>query len=216
MHAHRSTPARPDAAARPRLLSVALALVVPLAGCQGRHVFTTDGSTAGQPSSVSGSTPSGNGRVFLSDRDLAPVDAFISARNAQWILGDEVEVTASREYFAQVLTVNATVGEVSRQDTTRADETTVDLVSLRPGGAVVVTSSPRILIGTGLTVTARKRLTLHLVKTRDQTAPVRLRVHAQGNASRGRHDDVLDRQPVLDLGGEIRLDNGRWTWFPIG
>ena len=32
------------------------------------------------------------GRVSLTDADLAPLDAYIGVRNAQWILGDDVEV----------------------------------------------------------------------------------------------------------------------------
>src|SRR5262249_31711990 len=39
--------------------------------------------------------------VVLTDRDLAPMDGFV--RRRRWILGDDVEVVASKEYFAPIL-----------------------------------------------------------------------------------------------------------------
>lgn len=160
--------------------------------------------------------PRRGGRVFLSDRDLAPVDAFLHWKNAQWILGDEVEVVASREYFAQNLTVNETLGTVRRRETTRADETVVELTYLGAPGTAGITTSPRILIGTGLTITARRKMVLRLVKTTSPVVPLSLRITAKGNASRGRGDEVWIREPVLNLGGQIRRQQNRWIWYPIG
>jgi hypothetical protein len=158
--------------------------------------------------------------VFLSDRDLAPVDAFIAAglkgSNSQWILGDEVEVIASREFFAQNLTVNETLGTVRRRDTTRRGETVVELTYLGAPGTASITTSPRILIGTGINVTARRRLVLRLVKTQDAMVPLRLRITARGDASRGRRDEVWVRSDALVLGCEIRRQGNRWVWYPIG
>lgn len=156
------------------------------------------------------------GKVFLSDQDLAPLDRFISARNAQWIVGDVVNVTASREYFAQNLTVNATLGTVKRKDTTRPEATTVELLYLGAPGTASITTSPRILIGTGLTIMARKKLVLRLVKTVDVHVPVTLRVVAEGDASRGVKDDVKQRGPILSLGGDMRRSGNRYAWYPIG
>jgi len=167
---------------------------------------------AGPPSPA----PRRGGKVFLSDRDLAPVDAFIHATNAQWILGDDVEVIASREYFAQNLTVNATLGMVRRQDTTRVEQTIVELVYIGPPGTASITTSPRIMIGTGLTITARHRLVLRLVRSASETVPLKLRITARGEASRGRKDEIFIRRPTLQLGGEIRRQGNRWVWYPIG
>ena len=54
--------------------------------------------------------------VNLRKDDLAGVDHWLSARNAQWVLGDVVDVYASKEYFSTMLTLNAKVGTVQRQD----------------------------------------------------------------------------------------------------
>ncbi|MHC5012401.1 MAG: hypothetical protein ACYTG6_15900 [Planctomycetota bacterium] len=187
-------------------LTAALVLgAVLLGGCQGRTLFRPGTGTSG-----------GSGeQVDLTDRDLAPVDAFISARNAQWILGDEVEVLASKEYFAQYLTVNAAVGFVERRDTTTLDETTVRLTFIGDQAIASVERNPRILIGTGLTVSARRHLVLRLVRTRDASVPVQLRVTARGNAVRGKKDEVLERAPELRLGGSLVQRGGVATWHPL-
>ncbi len=199
----------------PAILAVAILLV---AGCQGRKQLNPT-VARGNPGEAMGrraprTQPRRGGNVFVSDRDLAPVDAFISARNAQWIMGDEVEVIASREYFAQVLSVNNAVGQVKRSDTVRDEETTVTLTYLGAPGSVTVTSSPRVMIGTGLTINARRRLVLHLVKTHDANVPVRLSVTASGDAVRGRKEEVLQRGPMLGLGGELRRGRSGFVWVP--
>jgi hypothetical protein len=204
--------------------SLVLLLVV-LGACHGRTQYhlTPNTPAAQTPSTQQPPTrrqrPNRRvrgGNVWLSDRDLAPLDSFIHARNAQWIIGDVVNVTASREYFAQNLTINATLGTVRRRDTTSAQATVVELDYLGAEGTASITTSPRILIGTGLTIMARKRLVLRLVKTEDVNRPVSLRVVAQGEASRGRKKEVLQRGPMLSLGGDIRRSGRRYAWFPIG
>ena len=199
----------------PALLAVAFLLV---AGCQGRKQLTPN-VARGNPGEGMGrravrSQPRRGGNVFVSDRDLAPVDAFISARTAQWIMGDEVQLVASREYFEQVLSVNNAVGRVKRSDTVRDEETTVTLTYLGSPGSVTVTTSPRVMIGTGLTINARRRLVLHLVKTHDANVPVRLSVTATGDAVRGRKQEVLQRGPMLGLGGELRRSGSGFAWVP--
>ena len=205
-----------------RLLPL-LAVLLVVGACQGRRRITpavatgTPGEAFGQPApSQTQARARRTGSVFVSDRDLAPLDAFISARNAQWIMGDEVEVVASREYFAQVLSVNSAVGLIQRTDTVRADRTTVTLVYLGQEGSVTVTTSPRIMIGTGLTINARRKLVLHLVKTSDGNVPVRLSVSARGDAVRGRKEEVFQRGPMLGLGGELRRQGSGWAWVPQG
>ena len=79
-----------------------------------------------------------------------------------------------------------------------------------------VGTNPRVMIGLGLTVTARRSLVVRLVKTRDATRPVHLRVVARGKASRGRKEEVLQRAPEILLGGEIRDAGGVWKWTPFG
>ena len=153
----------------PRILAV-LAAVLLLAACQGRTSFfgASGGGTVG-----AGGAPAaprgGRGIVSISAQDLAPVDEYISARNAQWILGDDVEVVASKEYFAQNLTINASVGMHERTDTTTATETVIRLRFT--GASPSAMTNPRVLNGTGLTITARKTLTVRLYKTRDPNRP---------------------------------------------
>lgn len=202
-------------------LGVVVALLfLLLAGCQGRKRLTP-AVASGNPGEAMPSRARGTrtrmprgGNVFVSDRDLAPVDAFISARNAQWIMGDEVEVFASQEYFAQVLSVNNAVGRVKRSDNVRNEETTVTLTYLGAAGTVNVTTSPRIMIGTGLTINARRKLVLHMVKTRDANVPVSLSVAARGDAVRGRKEEVFQRGEMLGLGGELRRGASGYTWVP--
>ena len=206
-------PVRTAAAAplKPDLANVDPALLGPRRA-EPTHRLPVARPVAGPPSPA----PRRGGKVFLSDRDLAAVDAFINVRNKQWILGDDVEVIASREYFAQNLTVNATLGMVRRTDTTRVDQTTVELVYIGPRGTASITTSPRIMIGTGLTITARHRLVLRLVRSTAAGVPLSLRITARGEASRGRKDEIFIRRPTLQLGGEIRRQGNRWVWYPIG
>jgi hypothetical protein len=157
----------------------------------------------------------GGGQVALTARDLAEVDLFLSARNAQWILGDDVEVVASREYFAQNLTVNRSTGLVERADETRPDATVVRLRYVGDPGAASVVTNPRLLLGTGLTVSARRTLTLRLVRTTDAARPVHLLVRAVGDAAQGRKEQVERRAPELRLGGDLLPGPGGWRWVPV-
>lgn len=179
-----------------------------LSACQGRQgVF--DGPQ-GQP------RPATGGRVSLTDQDLAPVDAYIGVRNGQWILGDDVEVVASREFFGQNLTMARATGLVERRDSSVDGETTVTLTYVGDPGMASVGTNPRVLIGTGLTISARRTLVIKLAKTLDANRPVYLRVVARGKASRGRKDKVEQRAPELQVGGEIRRNGGAWAWTPFG
>jgi hypothetical protein len=143
---------------------------------------------------------------------LAPVDAYIHHRNARWILGDDVEIVASREFFGQHLTVNAAVGMVRREDVTSADESRVILTFVGSRLHASIDRNPRVLIGTGLTVTARQRLVVRLVRTVDANAPVTLDIVARGDASRGRPEEVVERGPELRMGGRITRRGRAWQW----
>lgn len=199
------------------LSGLAVMLLLAGGGCQGRTSYFGEGSAGGAGTGGGAGNTRGRSRqgtVSLSAQDLAPVDAYISARNGQWILGDEVEVLASKEYFGQNLTINATVGLHDRKDTTSPAETVVVLTYSGDPGQASAMTNPRVLVGTGLTVTARKKLTVRLYKTTDGTRPVVLRVSARGKASYGRKEEVLERGEMLTVGGELLSIQGRTTWKP--
>ena len=191
-----------------------LFLAIAFAACQGRTSVFSGGTGGG----------TGGGTVItLTANDLAPVDAYVHAKtasgqdNRQWILGDHVEVVASREYFGQNLTFTRASGLVQRVDDTTATEARVTLTYQGAEGTESVTTNPRVLIGTGITVSARRTLVVRLVKTQDPDRPVYLSVNARGLASRGRGDDVQQRAPQLRIGGELRkAPDGRYLWTPFG
>ena len=140
-----------------------------------------------------------------------PAIQFGGQQNAV-ILGDDVEVVASREFFGQHLTVNAAVGMVRREDTTTLDETRVELTFAGGRAYSAIDRNPRVLIGTGLTITARNRLVVRLVRTTNANVPVSLDVVARGDASKGRCEEVVARAPQLRLGGRIVRQGRGWTW----
>ena len=73
-----------------------------------------------------------------------------------------------------------------------------------------------MLIGTGITVSARKVLNVRLFRTTDAATPVQLRITATGEASRGKRSVVEQRGPALQLGGTLRRGAAGWAWLPIG
>lgn len=216
------------------LASLCLAPLL-LAACHGPYLSTrlgrrvrlppaptyTGGTTRRQPSRGPRPTQATRvgGKVRLTARDLAPVDAWLDHRsNSQWILGDEVEVVASREYFAQALTINrdGLSGLVHRTDGKDGDDTVVTMTFVGRPWQMSAMSNPRVLVGTGLTITARRRLRLRLTPTRDPRVPVRLHVTANGRAVRGRHEEKLKQGDVLHLGGQLRWNGRCWLWRRFG
>lgn len=197
------------------VVAVAALALLSTAACQGRTSLFTQGGR--------GAAPGGAGTVQLTAQDLAPIDAYIHHRtatgedNTRWIVGDQVEIVASREMFGQHLTFTRAMGFVERVDDTSATETRVTLTYLGAEGSETVETNPRVLIGTGLTVSARRKLVVRLVKTQDPARPVYLSITAKGLASRGRHDEVEQRAPMLTMGGELRRGpDGRYVWKPFG
>jgi hypothetical protein len=146
--------------------------------------------------------PSGPGIVSLTDADLAPVDAYVARR--RWLLGDEVEVIASREYFVQALMVASSIGRVRREESEDANGSTVVLTFVGDPAEVDITTAPRVMIGTGLNVSARKRIVVRLTKTTDSAMPIRLQVTARGAASTGVGETVERRAEEIVLGGVLR------------
>jgi hypothetical protein len=203
-----------------------LGLVLLVAACQPGRRLTDDGAPpvaspsggAVAPQQPVAYRPGDPGVVSLTDADLAPVDAWLDhRRNSQWILGDEVEIVASREYFAAALTVSSTTsGIVQRTDDVTPNGT---IVTLRFRGAksqAGVMTSPRVQIGTGLTVTARKLLRLHLLRTTDPATPVHVQVTARGEAARGVHEAVSERAETIAIGGTLRRRGGGYAWDVVG
>lgn len=189
-----------------------LAAVGALGACQGRTSLFDGGG-------VARGGGGGGAVVDLSAQDLAPVDAYIhhrkasGAANARWIVADRVEIVGSREYFGQNLTFTRASGLVERVDDVTNEESRVTLTYRGVEGSESVLTNPRVLLGTGLTVSARRVLVVRLVKTRDANRPVYLRITATGLASRGHKDVVEQRAPQLTMGGELaRGPDCRYAW----
>jgi len=203
-----------------RLAVVALALFG--VGCKGTDrtspraggVRATDGP-ATMPSRDGGSRgapPVGGGEVALTNEDLAPVDAYV--RKRVWYVGDEVDVVASREYFWQYVSFVAAKGVSDRHDAEDENGLVVTVTYLGPPALLDESTAPRILIGTGITVSARKRLVVRFVRTRDADVPVRLRIAATGEASMGQGAQVLRRkEPQIVVGCLLRrVPGGRYEY----
>lgn len=168
---------------------------VPPAGAYG-----TEGGGEGRP-----------GDVSLSDKDLAPIDGYIKKRS--WILGDVVEVVASKEYFAQYISIVARIGLAKRVDSEDDNGMTSVVTFLGTPEQLDVATAPRLLIGTGITVSARQKLVLRFARTRNPDVPVRLRITAQGKARQGVGDQTLRREELIVVGAGLRrLPGGGWQY----
>lgn len=144
----------------------------------------------------------GGGEVFVSDAELAPMDQWVKQR--RWILGDQVEIDASREYFGAIVSIATRIGFVKQEINEAGGVTTTTLTFLGRPEQVDVQTAPRVLVGTGLTVTARRSLTLRLHRTTNPDLPVRFRLVARGKASTGSGDLVAQRGDQLGIGASLR------------
>ena len=158
--------------------------------------------------------------VRLSESDMRPVDTWLSARNTQWIIGETVDVYASKEYFASMLTFNAKPGLVQKQESVHQGDSVITLTYIGKSYATNAMRAPRVFVGKdqngrGLSVSARKILRIRMAKTRDPSRPVQLRIVARGKAVLGRVEEVLRRGEQLELGGALRRSAGRWLWVPV-
>jgi hypothetical protein len=196
------------------LAGAAAAVLAPLGACSGdarrnsRSARTQgDQSSNSDPGSSSSNAPSGSAsEVSLTDQDLAPMDAYI--RRRFWVLGDDVEIVASKEYFIQNLAINATTGFVKREDSEGADEARSVLTFLGSPNQVDFSSAPRINIGTGITITARRRIVIRFTRTTNPDLPVRLRIAANGKARAGVGNSVSRREENLVIGAQLRRGAG--------
>lgn len=216
------TPKTSRSSAAARLVSLLLLAAVALPACnsqgRGRGKAGTGGATAGNsggtaPLNSSGGSSGGGtdpSMVTLTDADLAPVDGYI--RKRRWILGDEVDVTASKEYFSPNLTIVSRVGTVRQEESLDPNGATVTLTYLGPPGTIDPASAPRMMIGIGITVTARRVIRIHLVRTMDPNLPVRLSISARGKASTGVAETVERRSDDITIGGTLRKEGAAYRW----
>jgi hypothetical protein len=168
-------------------------------------------SGSGDAGAAGARPPTAPGEVSLTAEDLAPMDGWI--RKRRWLIADDVEVTASREYFAGSLSVVERIGSVTRTDSEVNGIGTSVLTYIGPPETIDQQTAPRVMLGTGLTVMARRRLTVHLVKTRDVNVPVQVRVRATGKASAGSASEVMQREDALTIGARLyRGPNGTYLF----
>lgn len=183
------------------MVLVLLAVAAGLSACQGgaRRGRGAGGDASATPDAADGA---GAGAISISDAELAPMDAYI--RRRFWILGDDVEIVASKEYFVQNLSIAARIGAVKREDREGADEAVSTITYLGRPEALDFSNAPRVMVGTGITVTARRRIVVRFVRTTSPEMPVRLRVTASGKARMGVGDQVMRREEVLSVGARLR------------
>ncbi len=176
-------------------------------------------AAGGRPTATTPPSRRRGGAVNLTPRDLAPVHAWLGTpENGQWILADTVDVVVSKEFFSRTLTVVSMSGwlerEVRRDDRMVGDDELVTLTYMGAPGTEHAISAPRVQLGPGFMISARRVLRLRLAKTVDAARPVRVRVVATGRARRGRDDEVFARGDQLEVRGDLVWDGARrqWTW----
>ena len=194
---------------RPVLSFLACALLLGAAGCtgdarRGRGDRTADGGAGEDPACDTGPT------VSLTDQDLAPMDGYI--RRRFWILGDDVEIVASKEYFIQNLSIAARIGYVKREDKESENEGISILTFLGKPGEVDFSNAPRVLVGTGISVLARRSLTIRFTRTTSADLPVRIRIAANGDARMGMGSQVSRRDASIVLGAQLRRVSGAYVF----
>jgi hypothetical protein len=199
-------------------LLLAVAGIVPACQSDPRRggakdaVKPTDGPTTRPGADEPAAAPAAGPEVKLTNEDLAPVDAYVKRR--VWYVGDDIEVVASREYFWQYVSFVAAKGVTQREDQESPDGTVVSVTYVGAKGSLNEETAPRALIGTGITVSARHRLTVRFMKTRDPGVPVRLRIAAMGNASMGQGANKLRRGENQIVAGcaLVRAASGRYEY----
>lgn len=210
-------------------LALLLVLAAALPACQSQNrtaargggVRATDGAvtpgvrpTADDAGANAGGSRSGSGsEVSLTAEDLAPVDAYLKRR--VWYVGDDVDVTASQEYFWQYVSFVSAKGVTDRHDAEDASGLTVTVTYLGPKESISQETAPRILIGTGITVSARHRLIVHFKKTQSADVPVKLQILVSGVASMGRGSDIVkSKEQQIIVGCALsRRPDGRYAYL---
>jgi len=196
------------ARSRPAFVALACAVLAGIVGCaSGARRGGRDGGAAADGGADAGG---GGPTISLTDAELAPMDGYI--RRRFWVLGDDVEIVASKEYFIQNLSISARIGIVKREDKEGANEATSVLTFLGRPGEVDFSNAPRVLVGTGISVLARRTLTIRFVRTTSQELPVRIRIAANGDARLGMGDQVSRRDPSIVLGAQLRRVGGVYVF----
>jgi len=196
------------ARSRPAFVALACAVLAGIVGCaSGARRGGRDGGAAADGGADAGG---GGPTISLTDAELAPMDGYI--RRRFWVLGDDVEIVASKEYFIQNLSISARIGIVKREDKEGANEATSVLTFLGRPGEVDFSNAPRVLVGTGISVLARRTLTIRFVRTTSPELPVRIRIAANGDARLGMGDQVSRRDPSIVLGAQLRRVGGVYVF----
>ncbi len=165
---------------------------------------------------IPGTTP--GAQVALSGRDLAAVRNYFGRGaddlSTRWVIGDRVDVIASKEFFEQLITVSR--GPlVSRTDRKLGrGDLLVTLTYLGHEGIIGADNTPRLLIGTGWSILARKKLVLRFVETRNAKQPVRIQIRARGSAKQGHKEQIIKEANNLITGGDLVRRGRGWSWQP--
>ncbi|MFO0934047.1 MAG: hypothetical protein U1E39_15275 [Planctomycetota bacterium] len=194
-------------------LVVALGLLALVAaGCRGDARRGGRGAAAGADggATADGGVDAAGGTISLTNEELAPMDGYI--RRRFWVLGDDVEIVASKEYFIQNLSISARIGFVKRDDKEGENEAVSKLTFLGKPGEVDFSNAPRVLVGTGISVLARRTLTIRFTRTTSPDLPVRIRIAANGDARMGMGNQVSRRDPSIVLGAQLRRVGGAYVF----
>ena len=108
--------------------------------------------------------------------------------------------------------VSARIGIVKREDKEGENEATSVLTFLGKPGEVDFSNAPRVLVGTGISVLARRTLTIRFVRTTSPDLPVRIRIAANGDARMGMGTQVSRRDPSIVLGAQLRRVGGAYVF----
>ena len=156
--------------------------------------------------------------VALSGRDLASVRQYFGRGendlSTRWIIGDNVDVIASKEFFEQLITVSRGPLVARTDRKLGRGDLLVTLKFLGHQGQAGAETSPRLLIGTGWSVLARKKLVLRFVETQNAAQPVRLQVRARGDAKQGHKQKILKEAKNIVVGGDLVRRGRGWVWRP--
>ena len=196
---------------RPALWLAAALLAAGLGACRADGRRAGRGGADGAAADAGGGAAVGEGgTISVSNEDLAPMDGYI--RRRFWVLGDDVEIVASKEYFIQNLSISARIGYVRRDDKEGENEAVSKLTFLGKPGEVDFSNAPRVLVGTGISVLARRTLTIRFTRTTSADVPVRIRIAANGDARMGMGNQVSRRDPSIVLGAQLRHVGGAYVF----
>jgi hypothetical protein len=191
------------------VLAVGL-VVVGVGGCRGDARRGGRGAAEGDGTGADAAAGAGaeGGTISLSNQDLAPMDGYI--RRRFWVLGDDVEIVASKSTHPEPLHLGAHRLRQARRQGGRERAESVLTPSAGPAGGF--SNAPRVLVGTGISVLARRTLTIRFTRTTSPDLPVRIRIAANGDARLGMGNQVSRRDPSIVLGAQLRRVGGAYLF----